>query len=145
MQASSLPWGNGTEVRPLIKQGLHSQPEKGPAERLHGQAHVGSMKSLPLRAAGLFFWIMKKWVALRVIRTVLISSNATTPTAYLVGMLLFIMKAKSDSISKEKRWKTKQNKTTLAVSQLGTHTCRAKYETEQEDRISLWKFLLLGI
>jgi hypothetical protein len=61
------------------------------------------MKSLPLRAAGLFFWIMKKWVALRVIRTVLISSNGTTPTAYLVGMLLFIMKAKSDSISKEKR------------------------------------------
>lgn len=34
------------------------------AERLRGQAHVGNMKSLPRRAAGLFVWIMKKWVAL---------------------------------------------------------------------------------
>lgn len=73
------------------------------AERLRGQAQVGNMKSLPRRAAGLFVWIMKKWVALPVIRTVLISSKGTTPTVYLVGMLLFIMKAKSDSLSKEKR------------------------------------------
>lgn len=50
---------------------------------------------------------MKKWVALSVIRTVLISSSGTTPTAYLVGMLLFIMKAKSDSISKGRDEKKK--------------------------------------
>lgn len=76
--------------------------------------HTWETEIVTFREQQALVWIMKKWVALSVIRTVLISSSGTTPTAYLVGMLLFIMKAKSDSISKGRDEKKQQPNSLLA-------------------------------